>query len=70
MSKSTLIRNAHLNEGSVTVSDVLVVGDRIAKIGKGLDAEGAEEIDATGFWLMPGIIDDQVHFRNRTYTQS
>lgn len=64
MSKSTLIRNAHVvNEGAVTVSDVLVVGDRIAKIGKRLDAEGAEEIDATGFWLMPGIIDDQVHFR-------
>ena len=64
MSKSTLIRNAHVvNEGAVTVSDVLIVGDRIAKIGKGLDAEGAEVIDATGFWLMPGIIDDQVHFR-------
>lgn len=64
MSKSTLIRNAHVvNEGAVTVSDVLIVGDRIAKIGKGLDAEGAEVVDATGFWLMPGIIDDQVHFR-------
>lgn len=64
MSKSTLIRNAHVvNEGAVTVSDVLIVGDRIAKIGKGVDAEGAEAIDATGFWLMPGIIDDQVHFR-------
>ena len=64
MSKSTLIRNAHIvNEGAVTVSDVLIVGDRIAKIEKGLDAEGAEVIDATGFWLMPGIIDDQVHFR-------
>lgn len=64
MSKSTLIRNAHLvNEGAVTISDVLIVGDRIAKIGKGLDAEGVEAIDASGFWLMPGIIDDQVHFR-------
>ena len=64
MSKSTLIRNAHVvNEGAVTVSDVLIVGDRIAKIGKGLDAEDSEVVDATGFWLMPGIIDDQVHFR-------
>ena len=64
MSKSTLIRNAHVvNEGVVTVSNVLIVGDRIAKIGRELEAEGAEEIDATGFWLMPGIIDDQVHFR-------
>ena len=64
MSKSTLIRNAHVvNEGDVTISDVLIVGDRIAKIGKGLDAEGVEAIDASGFWLLPGIIDDQVHFR-------
>jgi len=64
MSKSTLIRSAHVvNDGAVTVNDVLIVGDRIAKIGKGLDAEGGKTIDATGFWLMPGIIDDQVHFR-------
>jgi len=64
MSKSTLIRNAHVvNDGAITVNDVLIVGDRIAKIGKGLDAEGGKTIDATGFWLMPGIIDDQVHFR-------
>ena len=62
MSKSTLFKNAHIvNEGQVTVGDVLVVGDRISKVGKGL--EGDEVIDATGFWLMPGIIDDQVHFR-------
>ena len=64
MSKSTLIRNANVvNDGAITVNDVLIVGDRIAKIGKGLDAEGGKTIDATGFWLMPGIIDDQVHFR-------
>ncbi len=64
MSISTLIRNAHVvNEGTVTVSDVLIVGDSIAKIGKGLDVEATESIDATGLWLMPGIIDDQVHFR-------
>ena len=62
MSKSTLFKNAHIvNEGQVTVGDVLVVGDRISKVGKGL--EGDEVIDANGFWLMPGIIDDQVHFR-------
>ena len=52
-----------MNEGTVTVSDVLIVGDSIAKIGKGLDVEATESIDATGLWLMPGIIDDQVHFR-------
>ena len=40
MSKSTLIRSAHVvNDGAVTVNDVLIVGDRIAKIGKGLDGK-------------------------------
>ena len=64
MSKSTLFREAHIvNEGKVTVGDVLIVGDRIAKIGTGLIAEGADVVEAKGFWLMPGIIDDQVHFR-------
>ena len=64
MSKSILFREAHIvNEGRVVVGDVLVVGDRISKIGKGLESEGAEIVEARGFWLMPGVIDDQVHFR-------
>ena len=64
MSKSILFREAHIvNEGLVTVGDVLVIGDRISKVGRGLEPGDAVIIEARGFWLMPGIIDDQVHFR-------
>ncbi|MCA8940756.1 MAG: amidohydrolase family protein, partial [Planctomycetes bacterium] len=44
-------------------SDVLVDGDKIAKIGPNLDVEALRRIDATGKWLIPGVIDPQVHFR-------
>lgn len=60
-----LISNARLiNEGSIRDADVLVAGDRIEQIATGITApEGAEVIDAAGKYLMPGMIDDQVHFR-------
>jgi dihydroorotase len=62
-----LIRNALIiNEESTTAADVLVTGDRIAGIysrGKAPLHKAATVIDATGMWLMPGIIDDHVHFR-------
>ena len=64
MQNSTLFHEAHIvNEGEVVVGDVLVVGDRIAKVGKNLEADDAEIVNAKGMWLVPGIIDDQVHFR-------
>ncbi|MDX1482445.1 MAG: dihydroorotase [Woeseiaceae bacterium] len=60
-----LITNARLvNEGSVRDADVLIEGDRIAQVGTGIAAaENAEVIDAGGRYLLPGMIDDQVHFR-------
>lgn len=59
-----LITNARLiNEGETRDADVLIENDRIAKIGGGLSADGANVIDAAGKFLMPGMIDDQVHFR-------
>ncbi|NND35956.1 MAG: amidohydrolase family protein, partial [Gammaproteobacteria bacterium] len=60
-----LIRNARLvNEGQVRDADVLIDGERIARIDTGIAApQGAEIIDAAGKWLLPGMIDDQVHFR-------
>ncbi|SIR49308.1 dihydroorotase [Pontibacter lucknowensis] len=62
--KSILIKNAQLvNEGSTTTADVLVKEGRIAQIGQGIEAEADETIDATGLHLIPGAIDDQVHFR-------
>jgi len=60
-----LITNARLvNEGRIRDADVLVEGERISKVGPGLTAaDDTEVIDADGRLLMPGMIDDQVHFR-------
>ena len=60
----TVFRNARIvNEGKILESDLLVSGDRIERIGPSLNAPGAREVDVRGRYLMPGIIDDQVHFR-------
>jgi dihydroorotase len=61
----TLIINAKLiNEGKITETDVLINGQRIEKIAKNIaTAEATKVIDAKGKYLMAGIIDDQVHFR-------
>lgn len=59
-----IIKNAHIvNEGKTFVGDVLVSGGLIEAVGKDISGHGAEEIDATGKYLLPGAIDDQVHFR-------
>lgn len=59
----TLIVNAKIvNEGKVTEGDVLLSGERIERIGKSITSS-AETIDAQGQYLLPGAIDDQVHFR-------
>jgi dihydroorotase len=63
--KRIRIVNANIvNEGKVFQGDVLIKGRFIEKIGKDLSGEGAElVIDAQGQYLLPGVIDDQVHFR-------
>jgi dihydroorotase len=63
--RSVLIVNAKIvNEGKVFEGDVFVKGDYIEKIGRDLQGVAADRvIDATGKWLLPGAIDDQVHFR-------
>ncbi len=60
-----LITNARLvNEGQITEGDLLIAGERIEKIAPAIAADDATEvIDAAGAVLMPGMIDDQVHFR-------
>ena len=59
----TLIVNAKIvNEGKVTEGDVLLSGERIERIGKSITSS-AQTIDAQGQYLLPGAIDDQVHFR-------
>ncbi|HTJ14955.1 MAG TPA: dihydroorotase [Dinghuibacter sp.] len=58
-----LIKNIHIvNEGKTIAGDLLIESGRIAKIGGTIDAN-ATEIDGTGKHLLPGVIDDQVHFR-------
>jgi dihydroorotase len=60
-----LIANARLiNEGDIRDADVLIHGERIEKVAAGIAAdEKTEVIDARGRYLIPGMIDDQVHFR-------
>jgi len=62
--KSILIQNALLvNEGSTIQADVLVQNGRIAQIGQNIAVPADHTIDAAGLHLLPGVIDDQVHFR-------
>jgi dihydroorotase len=65
MSDRTLIHNARLvNEGHISESDLLISRGRIEKIAPQIRAEGEiEVVDAAGRYLLPGMIDDQVHFR-------
>ena len=47
--------------GDVNGCDVLIDGDRILAVGKGLEADGAEVIDASGMIVMPGFVDSHRH---------
>jgi len=61
---TVLIKNATVvNQGSQEIKDVLIVGDQIKKIDVNLNEIADQVIDATGKHLIPGLIDDQVHFR-------
>ncbi len=53
-----------VNEGKISNLDVLTVNERIEKIDKSINVKGnVEEIIGDGHYLFPGVIDDQVHFR-------
>ena len=59
-----LLKNARMvNEGSIREGDLLIEGDRIGQIGADLSSPNARVIDLEGNYLLPGLIDDQVHFR-------
>ncbi|MCI5950653.1 MAG: dihydroorotase [Parolsenella sp.] len=66
-----LIKGAHVVDPQVgldTVTDVLVEGARIARVGANIKTpEGAEVIDGTGKYLVPGLTDIHVHFRDPGY---
>jgi len=71
MSYSTVIRNATIvNEGEKFIGDLSIENKFISGIKKGsLSGSYDNEIDATGLLLIPGMIDDQVHFREPGLTQ-
>lgn len=59
-----LIKNGTIvNEGKSFVGDVLIINERIEKIGENIQHVSAKEINAAGCYVIPGLIDDQVHFR-------
>ncbi len=63
MLPSYLIRNARIvNEGRITEGDVRIRNGRIDAIGTLTASSQDRVIDARGHYLLPGAIDDQVHF--------
>ena len=52
-----------INEGKILEKDLYIKNGRIEKIGSVSPLERVHEINADRLYLMPGIIDDQVHFR-------
>lgn len=59
-----LIKNARIvNEGKIVEGDLLIRDGKIEKIGRDLSTSEGQFVDAYGEYLFPGVIDDQVHFR-------
>jgi dihydroorotase len=59
-----LLKNGTIiNEGMQMQADLAVKDGRIAKISSEIDGQAGREINCEGKWILPGIIDDQVHFR-------
>ena len=68
MKKFTIKNCTLVNEGSLLERDALIKNGRIEKIETLIDEEG-DFIDAEGLHLLPGVIDDQVHFREPGLTE-
>ena len=59
-----ILKNGTLiNEGQIFESDIAIKGNRIEKIASSIDAESKSIVDLNGKYVIPGLIDDQVHFR-------
>ncbi|MBN1238945.1 MAG: dihydroorotase [Gammaproteobacteria bacterium] len=63
MNRLLLINGKIVSDGEIREADVLIAGDRIEAVGTALPAGGSEVIDLDGRYVFPGLIDDQVHFR-------
>ena len=62
-----LIRGVHAVDPQVGIDDVvdvLIEGKRIAEVGQDLSADGATVVDGRGKYLLPGLVDMHVHFRD------
>lgn len=61
-----ILKNAHVVDPSVEldgIMDVLIEDGKIARVGEGIEAEGAEVCDLSGKYLVPGLVDMHVHLR-------
>ena len=59
-----ILKNCQIvNEDSIYHSDIAIKNERIALINNNIDAEAKKIIDVEGKHVIPGMIDDQVHFR-------
>jgi len=64
--KTTLIKNAKIvNDGTIFNGDILIEGEYIKEVAESISLKSSDilVIDAEGKYLLPGAIDDQVHFR-------
>ncbi len=62
--KKILIKNARrVNEGAISEGDLLMEGPYIARLDRDISDAQAQVVDLQGQYLLPGLIDDQVHFR-------
>jgi len=69
MSRILIKQASVVNEGKVSIADVLIIGERIEKVASNISDPNATIFEAEGLYLLPGVIDDQVHFREPGLTQ-
>ena len=59
-----IINGKLVNEGCIEQKDILIFDDRIEKISNSIQtSRNVKVFDASGKYIIPGLIDDQVHFR-------
>jgi dihydroorotase len=64
VTKTLLTNGTLVNEGRLFEADILISGDRIERIASGISGSRADVvIDLAGLHVLPGLVDDQVHFR-------
>jgi dihydroorotase len=63
MNKMIIKNGALVNEGLIEMKDILISGNTIQRIDNDISDPDASIVDAQGLHILPGCIDDQVHFR-------